>query len=74
MRRNVALDFIRLGIVDSAFIESFDGKLRDDRLNQQYILDLADARAMIERRRLHCNTERPDSALGRYTPTKYAWS
>jgi putative transposase len=71
--RNVALDFIRPGKpVDNAVIESFNGKLRDECLNQQYFLDLADAQELIERWRLHYNTARPHSALGRATPTEYA--
>jgi len=39
--------------VDNAFIESFNGKLRDECLNQQYFLDLTDAQQLIERWRQH---------------------
>jgi putative transposase len=71
--RNVALDFIRPGKpVDNAVIESFNGKLRDECLNQQYFLNLADAQELIERWRLHYNTARPHSALRRATPAEYA--
>jgi putative transposase len=48
--RGVALDVIRPGKpVDNAQIESFDGKLRDECLNEQFFTDLPDARRTPER-------------------------
>lgn len=69
----IALDFIRPGKpVDNAYVESFNGKLRDECLNEQFFLDLADARRTIERWRRQYNRLRPHSALGRLTPAEYA--
>lgn len=69
----ITLDYIRPGKpVDNAFIESFNGKLRDECLNEQYFLDLADARQTIERWRQHYNRARPHSSLGRLPPAAYA--
>jgi transposase InsO family protein len=43
--RGIALDFIRPGKpVDNAYVESLNGKLPDECLNEQFFLDLADAR------------------------------
>jgi putative transposase len=71
--RGVALDFIRPGRpVDNAYVESFNGKLRDECLNEQYFLDLADARRTIERWRRHYNRVRPHRSLGQQPPAEYA--
>lgn len=71
--RGVALHFIRPGKpVDNAFIESFNGKFRDECLNEEVFLDLLDARTKIEAYRVDYNTVRPHSALGNRTPTEYA--
>ena len=72
-RRGVALHFIRPGKpVDNAFIESFNGKFRDECLNESRFLDLDDARTKIETWRHDYNTVRPHSALGNRTPAEYA--
>jgi len=69
----VELDFIRPGKpVDNAFIESFNGKFRDECLNEHWFLDLTDARTTIEAWRIDYNEVRPHSALGNRTPTEYA--
>ncbi len=48
----VTLDFSRPGKpTDNAFVESFNGRLRDECLNTHWFLSLADARAKIEARR-----------------------
>jgi transposase InsO family protein len=48
-QNGVELHFIRPGKpVDNAFIESFNGKFRDECLNQHWFLDLDDARTKIE--------------------------
>ena len=71
--QQITLDFIRPGKpVDNAYVESFNGKLRDECLNEQYFLDLTDARVHIERWRREYNRARPHSALGRLTPAEYA--
>jgi putative transposase len=48
-RRGVQLDFIRPGKpVENAFIESFNGRLRDERLNVHQFTSLVDAQTKIE--------------------------
>jgi putative transposase len=72
-QNGVELHFIRPGKpVDNAFIESFNGKFRDECLNQHWFLDLDDARTKIEAWRIDYNEVRPHSALGNRTPTEYA--
>ena len=65
----VRLRFIEPGKpVQNAFVESFNGKLRDECLNLHWFRSLRHAREEIERWRHHYNTERPHSALGYQTP------
>jgi len=72
-RRGVKLQFIRPGKpVENAFIESFNGRLRDECLSTSWFLDLADARAQIEAWRLDYNGARPHSGLARRTPSRFA--
>jgi putative transposase len=72
-QNRVELHFIRPGKpVDNAFIESFNGKFRDECLNQHWFLDLDDARTKIKAWRIDYNEVRPHSALGNRTPTEYA--
>lgn len=69
----VALHFIEPGKpTQNAFIESFNGKFRDECLNQNWFTDLADARRIIEAWRVDYNTQRPHSALGYRTPAEFA--
>lgn len=69
----VRLDFIRPGRpVENAFIESFNGRLRDECLNVEIFDDIEDARRGIERWRLDYNGLRPHSALGDRTPEEFA--
>jgi putative transposase len=66
---HVCLDFIRPGKpVENAFVESFNGKLRDECLNEEVFATLAEARAVIEHWRLDYNHIRPHSAHGGLTP------
>ena len=58
--------------VQNAFIESFNGKFRDECLSQHWFLSLADARVIVERWRIDYNTVRPHSALGNLTPLAFA--
>lgn len=59
-RRGVQLDFTHPGKpVDNTFIEAFDGRLRDERLNVQQFVSIADAQAKIEAWRLDYNQRRP---------------
>lgn len=72
-RRGVQLDFIRPGKpVENAFIESFNGRLRDECLNVHQFLSIEDAKAKIEAWRVDYNQRRPHSSLGHLTPNEYA--
>ena len=69
----VTLDFSRPGKpTDNAFIESFNGRLRDKCLNVNWFLSLADARDKIEGWRRDYNECRPHTALGWKTPQGFA--
>lgn len=69
----VKLHFIQPGKpTQNAFIESFNGKFRDECLNEHWFLDLADARTKIEAWRREYNQERPHSSLGGLTPEEFA--
>jgi putative transposase len=69
----VRLQFIRPGKpVDNAFVESFNGKFRDECLNEHWFQDLADARAKIGAWKTDYNEVRPHSALGNRTPIEFA--
>jgi len=69
----IRLDFIRPGRpVENCFIESFNGKLRDEGLNQHHFLTLAEAQQRIETWRQEYHTERPHQSLGQRTPAEYA--
>jgi len=57
--------------VENGFIESFNGKLRDECLNANQFLSLADARSKIEAWRADYNLHRPHSALGNRSPAEY---
>ena len=71
-RRGVALDFIRPGKpVENAFIESFNGRLRDECLNVHSFVDLAHAQALLDAWRHDYNHQRPHGALGHLTPSEY---
>lgn len=71
----VRLDCIRPGRpVENAFIESFNGRLRDECLNVEVFDDLRAARDRIERWRIDYNSRRPHSALGDRTPNEFAQS
>jgi putative transposase len=52
----------------NGFVESFNGKLRDECLNEEVFSTLAEARAVIERWRIDYNHVRPHSAHGGLTP------
>jgi len=56
----------------NAYIESFNGRFRDECLNEHWFLNLAHAQAIIEAWRCEYNEERPKKALGGLTPAAYA--
>lgn len=68
----VGLHFIDRGKpVQNAYIESFNGRFRDECLNQHWFASLAEARVVIEGWRQAYNGERPHSSLGYLTPIAY---
>ena len=58
--------------VENAYVESFNGKLRDECLNENWFGSLPEARAVIEAWRMDYNHARPHSALGYQTPEEFA--
>lgn len=71
----VKLHFIDPGRpVQNAFIESFNGKLRDECLNQHWFVSLEEARRIIKLWRIDYNTTRPHSSLGYMTPEAFRLS
>jgi putative transposase len=72
-RNDVELHFITPGRpVENAYIESFNGKFRDECLNEHWFSTLEDARRTIEDWRRDYNEQRPHSALGGLPPRDYA--
>ena len=59
---------------ENAFVESFNGRLRDECLNMHWFLSLREARAEVEEWRHHYNNHRPHSSLGGLTPSEFAAS
>jgi len=52
---------------ENGYVESFNGKLRDELLNREIFYTLEEASVLVERWRIHYNTIRPHSSLG-YRP------
>ncbi|THE47428.1 transposase [Enterobacter bugandensis] len=57
---------------DNETVESFNGRLRQECLNENGFMSLEDDRCKIEAWRIHCNQRRPYSAPGWMTPSEYA--
>ena len=60
--------------VQNAFSESFNGRFRDECLNESWFVSLRDSRETIEAWRLDYNDVRPHSGLSDATPTAFAES
>ena len=72
-RNGVSLRLIEPGKPNqNAYVESFNGRLRDECLNDHWFTSLPHARLEIERWRREYNEERPKQGLGGLTPTQYA--
>ena len=72
-RNGVKLDFIRPGKpVENAYIESFNGKLREECLNLHWFHTIEEAKEKIEAWRVDYNEHRPHSALNDQTPSEFA--
>jgi putative transposase len=54
------------------FIESFNGRVRDELLNLEEFGSLLEAQVVVEAWRTEYNTYRPHSSLGGLTPAEYA--
>ena len=71
--RGVKLRLIEPGKPNqNAYIESFNGRLRDECLNEHWFFNLEHARKVIEAWRREYNEERPKKILGGLTPSEYA--
>ena len=71
-RYGVQLDFIRPGKpVENSYIESFNGRLRDECLNVETFFDLSDVREKLARWQLDYNQVRPHSALADRSPAEF---
>jgi len=72
-RNGVTLRLIEPGKPNqNAYIESFNGRFRDECLNENWFTSLSHARALIETWRCEYNEERPKKSLGGLTPAQYA--
>jgi putative transposase len=72
-QRGVPLIYIQPGKpVQNSYIESFNGRFRDECLNTNWFENLADARRKIEAWRLDYNQARPHSSLAYRTPAEFA--
>lgn len=70
--RGVQLRFIEPGKpVQNAYIESFNGRLRDECLNEHWFLSVPDARRIVEDWRIDYNRERPHSSLANLSPEEF---
>lgn len=71
--RGVTLRLIEPGKPNqNAYIESFNGRLRDECLNEHWFTSVPHAQAIIETWRREYNEERPKKGLGGLTPAQYA--
>lgn len=69
---DVKLAFIRPGKpVENSFIESLNGRFRDECLNEHWFRDVTEARDRIEAWRQEYNTERPHSSLNGLSPREF---
>jgi putative transposase len=71
-RRGLKLNYIRPGKpIENAYAESFNGRLRDECLNENWFLSLKHAREIIETWRKDYNEARPHGSLEGLTPQEY---
>jgi putative transposase len=73
--KGLRLNFIEPGKPQqNGYIESFNGRFRDECLNEHWFLSMRHARSVIEAWRQEYNNERPHSSLGYLTPVQFAES
>lgn len=71
-RNRIDLEYITPGRpMENGYIESFNGKFREECLNQNWFQNISEASIIIEQWREECNNSRPHSALGYLTPKEY---
>ena len=71
--RGVRIDFSRPGTpTDNATVDFFNGRLRQECLNENWFMSLEDARCPIEAWRIHYNQSRPHSELDWMTASEFA--
>ena len=71
IENNINISFINPGKpMENGFIESFNGKFRDECLSMNYFLSLESMREILENWRVEYNTLRPHRALGGFTPAE----
>jgi putative transposase len=72
-RQGITLRLIEPGKPNqNAYVESFNGRFRDECLNEHWFTSLNHARIEIEKWRCEYNDERPKESLGGLTPSQYA--
>ena len=70
----VTLDFSRSDTpTDNPYVESFNGKFRDECLSMNWFMDLEDAREKIEEYRIDYNTVRPHSSIFDLPPEEFIY-
>lgn len=71
--QQITIHYIQPGKpMQNGHVESFNGRFRDECLNANWFLNLADAKQKIERWREDYNAERPHSSLAYRTPAEFA--
>ena len=71
-KNRLKLDFITPGKpIENAYIESFNGKFREECLNDNWFFTIWHARDIIDSWRADYNSKRPHSSLGFLTPDEY---
>jgi len=72
-KRKIQTTYIQPGRpMQNGYVESFNGRLRDECLNASWFATMVDARRKIETWRTEYNTDRPHSSLGYRTPFEFA--
>ena len=70
--QGIRLHFIELGKPNqNAYVERFNGRFRDECLDEHWFLSLAQTRQIVEAWRLDYNAVRPHSSLGNVSPTEF---